>query len=522
MIVYKFGGALAKSRRGLEALVRLTHDAYHAESISQRRRQRAATVGRAGGRAKSAGASVGAHAGENGVVLVVSAIGHTTRHLARAAELAEQGMLQPAEEALDRIIVQHKQLARTLRLDRENDLANKIDTIASDVRGLLEGIAITLELSPRTRDAVIANGEHLAGSLVYALLHDRKLPVRLIDARTVIITDDEFGHAAPLVDEIEERAQRFIASRLKRSEIVLIQGFIGATLDGIPTTMGSESSDLTATLLAGSLGAQEVVIWKVVPGIFSADPEIVPNAKLLRSLSFEEAEEIGRRGARILYPTFAHPLLREHNRTVLRIATPFAQAARHTTLSRQVSERPSPNTTRAQKAIAVALTQRLAVVKLVMRNTSEEVAQLLSGSPLKGAGRRRKQERMRTAMHSALALWSTSSETMLLLPKDDIAAILKEIDLDTFAIIEQPSVSARPTVAARATLAALAVIIRKPNNDTADPRFIQQIARSLRAFPVHAIIPIEQSIIAIVDDAEAIQATKKLHHDLFEKRSRIL
>ncbi len=128
MVVYKFGGALGRSRRGLEALVRLTKEAHRKEVARARRKARSSST-------------------TNGLVLVVSAIGHTTRHLARAAELAEHGELREAEQLLDRSIAQHELLAEQLGIE---DIDERFDAIANDVRSLLEGIAIVRELSPRS------------------------------------------------------------------------------------------------------------------------------------------------------------------------------------------------------------------------------------------------------------------------------------------------------------------------------------------------------------------------------------
>src|SRR5436305_6302044 len=111
MVVHKFGGALARSRKGLEALVRIVRD------VSKREAARARRSG----------------SNDHGLVLVASAIGHTTRHLQRAAELAQDGRLREAEEALDRIVVQHEQLATGLRLDDEDRLFDRFEEIASDV-----------------------------------------------------------------------------------------------------------------------------------------------------------------------------------------------------------------------------------------------------------------------------------------------------------------------------------------------------------------------------------------------------
>jgi aspartate kinase len=483
VIVYKFGGALARSKRGLEALARLVGEAY-ARELTRARRSTSQKRGKrtpAGSALANAG-KVGMH----GLVVVVSAIGHTTRQLTRAADLAEEGKLHEAESALDRIVSQHEQLAATLVLEREEDLFETFDEIGTSVRSLLEGIAITRELSPRSRDAVIAHGEQFAVSLVHALLEEYDLPIQVVDARNLILTNESFGHAVPDPAAVAERAQRLIAPRLRKSEVILTQGFAGATADGVTTTMGSESSDLTATLLAASLGAEEVVIWKMLPGIYSADPELVPHARLIRTLSFEEAEEIGRRGARVLFPTFAHPLMQSKSATTLRIATPFATAARHTVLTRVVV---SP--ARRQKPLAVALEEKLVSLRMVRREGKELTD-------------RRARERMQTALAASLANWSTPAETVAVVARDARRSFLSGFDREFYSITDGPP------------LAAIAVIVRKAKSEPFDATLTAQIARSLRSFHVHAMLPIEQSIVVFVDDANSREALRKLHHDLFE------
>ncbi len=145
MIVYKFGGALARSKRGLEALVHILDEAYKLEATRARRVK------------KTGGARMIDH--PHGIVLVTSAIGHTTRYLARAAELAEEGKLREAEEILEKTIAQHRQLAESLVMDDEATLHDKFESISSEIAALLEGVAIVRELSPRTRDAILAAGE---------------------------------------------------------------------------------------------------------------------------------------------------------------------------------------------------------------------------------------------------------------------------------------------------------------------------------------------------------------------------
>ncbi len=308
------------------------------------------------------------------------------------------------------------------------------------------------------------------------------------------------------MEEVAHRVRHRIVPRLNRSEIVLTQGFIGATLDGVTTTMGSESSDLTATLLAGALGANEVVIWKTLPGLFTADPELVPNAKLIRSLTFEEAEEMGRRGARILFPSFAHPLADEESRTVLRIATPFAKSARHTVLQRELHT--TSARAKIQKALALAVRQRLLLLRISSQASAQ--AHLAPAHDWSAPGAhsaisdRRKRERMETLINTAFASWHTQSEHTVLIPREDRVQWARELERDGYAIVGEQSA------------AAISLIVRKPKNEPADPRFALQLARSLRMYQLHALLPIEQSIIAIFGDTESLAALRKVHRDFFE------
>jgi aspartate kinase len=455
LIVYKFGGALARSKRGLEALVQILDEAYKLEATRARRSK------------KSGGVT-------HGIVLVTSAIGHTTRHLTRAAELAEEGKLREAEEVLEKSIAQHRQLAATLGIDDEAALIDRFESLAAEVAALLEGVAIVRELSPRTRDAMLAIGEQLANTLIEALLRDREFPVRAVDAGSVIVTDEQFGHAAPIMEEIAERAEKLILPQLRRGHIVLVPGFAGATLDGITTTMGSESSDLTATLLAAAMGAREIVIWKTLPGLYTADPEFVKTPKLIRSMSFDEAEEMGRRGARILFPSFAHPLT--ETGIVLRIATPFSHSKAHTVLGHE-----TPASRGGTKPLALAIEQHLLLFTFAQssQNKKADAAKLRA---------------------RAVLAWESPEQSSALFRKDDRRATLRELSGTTFE--EGPA------------LAAISLIVRKNGKD--DTALLAAMARSLRPFAVHAILPTSRSIIALVADAEAIPALRKLHHDLFE------
>jgi aspartate kinase len=471
MIVYKFGGATTRTRRGLDALTELVAAAQRSE-VTRRKRSRDRT------------------ASHHGLVLVISAIGHTTRHLARAAELSATGNLALAEDALERTIEQHRQLLRSLKLDAEEEVLERFNEIGDRVSALMEGVAITRELSARSRDAIVAHGEALATAIIEAALHEHGLPVHVVDARQIIATNDTFGHALPNYHEIKTRVTRLVLPRLRRSEIVLTQGYIGATPEGDTTTMGSESSDLTATLIAGALAAEEVVIWKTVQGIYTADPELVPEAKLIKSLSFEEAEEIGRRGARILFPAVAHPILREEHDTVMRIATPMGRSERHTEMQRTL---PAP---RQEKPLGVAVDQNLLELRI---RRALQAAPVITDAAHKRLGLER-------VLAEAAHVWFSGSEVRAIIPRERRSDLQSRLAASGWTVFAAEPVSA------------IGVVVRTPTlkqGTVQEQKTMSTVVKSLRGFPVRAIFAIESSIVAVVEEPSVLAALRKLHKDLF-------
>ena len=218
MYVYKFGGATTRSIRGLESLVSIIADTHQSESKKLRRSHTR---------------------GLPGLVVVVSAIGHTTRRLRSIAEDAEDGKALIAGETLHRILERHIDLAESLDLSDEIYIRTraKLDKITNSVSNLVEGVTITRELSRRTLDSFLAAGEGFSSMLISALLENRGIPVVLADARKFIITNGEFGNAAPNLEEITKRANAELLPHLEQGSVILTQGFIGATMQGETTTM---------------------------------------------------------------------------------------------------------------------------------------------------------------------------------------------------------------------------------------------------------------------------------------------
>ena len=269
------------------------------------------TLGRATS-AKEALRLIAAMAESGRVVVVVSAIGDSTDRLLAAAELAARGERAAAAaqtEAIGRLALELAQVDGRPVVDRST-----VDGLLAPLSALLEGIHLVRECSPRTRDVVLSYGERISSTLFAALLSSRGIESLPVDARHIVVSDDTHGDAR--VDVAATQAQiRAHAERWPR--VPVVTGFLARTADGRDTTLGRNGSDYTATLIAQALGAEEVQIWTDVPGVLTADPAIVADARPIAQLSYMEAIELARFGARLFHPRTMVPLI--ESRIPLRI-----------------------------------------------------------------------------------------------------------------------------------------------------------------------------------------------------------
>lgn len=241
-------------------------------------------------------------------VVVASAMRGVTDALGEMAEAAHQGDEAGAVRQLNELAERHRETAQDLLSDDEalSDLESRLDALVEEMRTLLTGLAILGELTPRSLDALLAYGERLSTRILEAAMRERGLPSQWIDAREVVVTDERFGRASPLVDESRARAAQ-IREIVEDRKIPVAQGFIGATLDGTTTTLGRGGSDYSAAFLAQILDAEEIEIWTDVKGVMTADPKVVPEAHPVPELSYAEAAELAYFGAKVLHPLTVAP-----------------------------------------------------------------------------------------------------------------------------------------------------------------------------------------------------------------------
>ncbi|MBI2521660.1 MAG: lysine-sensitive aspartokinase 3 [Bdellovibrio sp.] len=242
-------------------------------------------------------------------LVVVSATSGTTNQLLEIASQAEQGQRDRTHGLVDQIKNKHRLIANDLRLS-ENGPAS-LETLFGELATLAEGILLMREASSRARDRLAALGERMSSLLFRQALSltAQNQKVQLLDVRSVMRTDDNFGQARPITEKIRELCAQHLPA-MNDSTIYVTQGFIGETEDGFTTTLGRGGSDYSAALLAEGIEASVLEIWTDVTGIATTDPRLCPKARSIPEITFKEAAELAVFGAKVLHPTTLAPAMR--------------------------------------------------------------------------------------------------------------------------------------------------------------------------------------------------------------------
>ncbi len=246
---------------------------------------------------------------EGAVVVVVSALAGVTDLLLKLVATATRG---EATEALGMAATFRRRYRDTvtalLPAAQRRRLMPFVDDASNDLEALASSLAVLREASARVRDHVVMRGERLSARLVAAALEAAGVDAHLVDPAEVILTDGPYGGAAPDVAETRRAARATLLPILASGGIPVVPGFLGRAPDGGLATLGRGGSDLTATLLAQALDATAVTLWKDVPGLLTADPRVVPDARLLPLVHPREAAELAYYGAKVLHPRALLPL----------------------------------------------------------------------------------------------------------------------------------------------------------------------------------------------------------------------
>lgn len=249
------------------------------------------------------------------LIIVASALDGVTDMLLEAAHLAQVSNQRGYRRIVATIRIRHLALARQLPLGTQERKALNadIDRLVFEMLDECQSVANTPSesLSPEISDRIIGAGEKLSARIIAALLRNNKLLGVAFDGADVIVTNDIHGNASPLLEATRQRIEDNLNPMIERKIIPVITGFIGATVDGKPTTMGRGGSDYTASILAVCVDADEIWVWSDVDGMMSADPHETSGAIVIDEMSYTEVAELAYFGAKILHARMVKPL-QEH------------------------------------------------------------------------------------------------------------------------------------------------------------------------------------------------------------------
>ncbi|HZS86753.1 MAG TPA: aspartate kinase [Chloroflexota bacterium] len=240
-------------------------------------------------------------------VVVVSAMGGVTDRLFALARVALGGRSAQgaALEQVEELRRHHEQALAEIcgeARDVSGDVLSRLDAYFAELRDIVIGVSLLGELSPRSLDAIASYGEKLSTLLSAAALRVLGTPAAAISAEEVVVTDATFGSAVPDMEATTRRAAEQVVPLARQGIVPVVTGYIGATPEGVTTTLGRNGSDYSAAIVGAAVGAEEIWIWTDVDGVMTADPRLVPSARSLPDLSYAEAAELAYFGSKVIHP----------------------------------------------------------------------------------------------------------------------------------------------------------------------------------------------------------------------------
>jgi len=247
-------------------------------------------------------------------VVVLSAMSGVTNALIACAQEAQSGNSAGSLQQLEAIKNRHFQLVNELlgSLTFPRDLITTLQSDFEKLQVLLQGIAYLGELSKRSLDSISSCGELFSSQIFSAFAQSQNFPICFVDARSFIITNNDYGRAFPIMRELESACRGKVLPVLNRGDWVVTQGFVGTTVDGVTTTLGRGGSDYTAALIGAAIDSDEIQIWTDVDGMMTADPRLIPDAQPIAKVSFQEAAELAYFGAKVLHPLTIKPAVEKN------------------------------------------------------------------------------------------------------------------------------------------------------------------------------------------------------------------
>ena len=297
------------------------------------------------------------------VVVVLSAMSGVTNLLLDSAASASQGKIDSLSDAESTLREKHFAAADSLIKDEKllNDAKGEINCLIQLFIDLCKAIAILGEASPRALDAVASLGERMSVRLLAAVVNDGGIKAEAIESSEFVVTNSHFQNAHPDFKVTTEKTRAVLNPLMDEGIIPITTGFIGATPDGIITTLGRGGSDYSAAIIGSVLPADDVWIWTDVDGVMTTDPRIVKEARTLPEISYGEIAELAYYGAKVLHPKTIRPVVEAG--IGLRICNTFNPSHPGTRLTANGKSNGKPANGQIVKAVTAIRKQRLVTIE---------------------------------------------------------------------------------------------------------------------------------------------------------------
>jgi aspartate kinase len=243
-------------------------------------------------------------------IVVVSALAGVTNALLAVAEQASEGQLITAIRGVEALRERHLRECEALLGSDAGSIAAEVGVHFDELAALAEALTTLGHTTPRAQDTIAAIGERCASLMIVAAFSKAGIDAVHVDAREIVKTDATFTKAEPRPDSIASAARERIPPLVRAGHVPVMGGFVGSTEQGITTTLGRGGGDYSAALVGAALHADAIEIWTDVDGMLTADPRVVPAAKLIEEIRFEEASELASFGAKVLHPSTIAPAVR--------------------------------------------------------------------------------------------------------------------------------------------------------------------------------------------------------------------
>jgi aspartate kinase len=284
------------------------------------------------------------------VAVVVSALAGVTNSLLEVACQAKKSDEKKIQVFIKELLQKHAEAISTAIASKQiqKEVTQITEKTIVELEKVLIGICYVGELTPKSKDYVVSFGERLSAPIVWGAIKDRKAETQCFTGKEAgIVTDSNFGEADPLMNFTTHLIRERLGHLVEKGVIPVVTGFIAADQDGVVTTVGRGGSDYTATILGVALKADEVWIWTDVDGIMTTDPKIVPSARMLSQLSYQEAAEMAIFGAKAMHPRALGPVIKEN------IPVRIRNTAHPENMGTLITKEPKADVKEAVKAVAM-------------------------------------------------------------------------------------------------------------------------------------------------------------------------